>query len=101
MKINTISNPKAQEHRKVTDSFYTSKKHKTLREQAFIRDKGECVKCHRPLNLHTTRETKEYMAFGDHIKPREAGGKDEISNYQTMCKPCHDSKSNEDKQYYK
>ncbi len=95
-----------QNHRKTADPYYTSRKHKNLRAQAYHRDKGVCKECERngkvkQLQLHTTKETRHMMAFGDHIIPREAGGKDELDNYQTLCKPCHDAKSNEDKEYYR
>ena len=101
MKINTLSKPNNQDHRKATDSYYTSGQHKNLRTQAYIRDKGKCVVCGMALSLHTTREKLSLTAYADHITPREAGGKDELSNYQTMCKKHHDIKSNEDKKYYK
>ena len=107
MKINTPSKgTNNQAHRSKTDSYYTSRKHKSLREQAWRRANGMCEECARqgkmkPLLLHTTRENKERMAFGDHIVPREAGGKDELDNYQILRKPCHDKKSNKDKQYYR
>lgn len=102
MKIKTASSIKNnQAHRQKTDSYYTSSRHKSLRQEAYIRDNGNCVKCGKALALHTTKENRDRMAFADHRIPREAGGKDELDNYQTLCKKCHDGKSNKDKKYYR
>lgn len=104
MKINTASSTstKQQAHRYKTDPYYTSPTHKRLRQEAYLRDGGKCTNCGKAVSLHTTKDNREFMAVGDHIIPREAGGKDDIHNYQTLCKPCHDSKSSsKDKKYYR
>ena len=36
----------------------------------------------------------EILMTKDHILPRSKGGIDDISNYQTMCKPCNEAKGN-------
>ena len=101
MRINTAKPNKGQEHRSKTDSYYTSRKHKSLREQAFIRDGGRCVDCDQILSLHTKRGNNKYMMVADHEVPRNAGGLDELDNIKSRCKPCHDKKSIKDKDYYK
>lgn len=100
MKINRSNRYKKQSHRVKTDSYYLSKKHKELREQAYLRDNGLCRKCGKMVELHTTKNKTNLMSFADHIIPRNAGGTDELNNYQTLCKSCHDAKSNKDKKHY-
>jgi len=73
----------------------------------------ECVKCHcvgsyfaieRPvfpkntryhLNLYgIDKNGKELLFTKDHILPRSKGGKNILSNYQTMCHICNTEKGN-------
>ena len=49
-----------------------------------------CQACHR--EGRTTLGT-----YADHIKPIAKGGTGERTNYQLLCKPCHDAKSLADK----
>jgi len=39
-------------------------------------------------------EGKEILMTKDHVIPRSKGGKDEVSNYQTMCSKCNGNKGN-------
>ncbi|MCL1972685.1 MAG: HNH endonuclease [Endomicrobia bacterium] len=58
-----------------------------IRWQTFERDDFKCVACGKSADdgaiLHV-----------DHILPRSKGGKDEITNYQTLCHVCNIGKSN-------
>jgi len=58
-----------------------------IRWQTFERDDFKCVACGKSADdgaiLHV-----------DHILPRSKGGKDEITNYQTLCHICNIGKSN-------
>jgi 5-methylcytosine-specific restriction endonuclease McrA len=58
-----------------------------MRWQVFERDSFKCVACgkssHDGAILHV-----------DHIIPRSKGGKDAMSNYQTLCHLCNIGKSN-------
>jgi len=55
----------------------------SLRKQVFERDAYRCVKCGDHHDLEA-----------DHIHPESLGGKAEIENLQTLCKPCNMKKSN-------
>jgi 5-methylcytosine-specific restriction endonuclease McrA len=47
------------------------------------------------LNLYSVNSLSEEILFTkDHIIPRSKGGKDILSNYQTMCKTCNHNKGN-------
>lgn len=60
-----------------------------IRWQVFQRDGWKCVACGR--NAHDN-----VVLHIDHITPRSKGGKDEMSNYQTLCNLCNIGKSNRD-----
>jgi hypothetical protein len=48
------------------------------------------------LNLYGIDENgKEVLFTKDHILPKSRGGKDEVSNYQTMCQKCNTEKAHE------
>lgn len=51
-----------------------------------------CVKCQAMTPPRVTAGTDL-----DHIKPLAAGGADDESNFQTLCRKCHDQKSLADK----
>lgn len=47
------------------------------------------------LNLYAVDENgKEVLMTKDHIVPKSKGGKDDITNYQTMCERCNKEKGN-------
>lgn len=47
------------------------------------------------MNLYAINEDgEEVLMTKDHIIPRSKGGKDDISNYQTMCVKCNRAKGN-------
>ena len=47
------------------------------------------------LNLYAVNEAgEEVLMTKDHIIPWSKGGKDDVSNYQTMCEKCNKNKSN-------
>lgn len=60
----------------------------------FAKEKRENEKsCH--LNLYAIDENgKEVLMTKDHIIPKSKDGKDDISNYQTMCYKCNLEKGN-------
>jgi hypothetical protein len=60
-----------------------------LRWQVFQRDNWKCVSCGRG-------SQDDVMLQVDHIIPRSKGGKNELSNYQTLCHLCNIGKGNKD-----
>jgi len=60
------------------------------------RDKYRCQRC-----LESGRSTplrvRPYDHAVDHIIPKARGGSDEHSNLQSLCAPCHEVKTAEDK----
>ncbi len=61
----------------------------SMRWQVFQRDGWRCVACGKNADDHIWLEV-------DHIIPRSKGGKNEITNYQTLCNVCNIGKSNKD-----
>lgn len=53
----------------------------SVREQVYDRDGRQCVLCGSEDNLSL-----------DHIIPLARGGREEMSNYQTLCRPCNSRK---------
>lgn len=47
-------------------------------------------------NLYGFRDGQEVIMTKDHIKPKSKGGKDNMSNYQTMCIDCNEEKGNKE-----
>ena len=92
--IGRVVSKAQKEHRTKTDPFYFSKLHKALRRLCLKRDDNQCQECKRNGIITQGR-------IADHIHPRNAGGKDILTNYQTMCDSCHAKKSIEDKKHYK
>ena len=45
-------------------------------------------------NLYALKDGKEILITKDHILPKSRGGKDVMSNYQTMCVHCNQEKGN-------
>lgn len=45
-------------------------------------------------NLYSIKDGIEILMTKDHIIPKSLGGKDNLSNYQTMCKICNEKKGN-------
>jgi 5-methylcytosine-specific restriction endonuclease McrA len=46
-------------------------------------------------NLYAVNEYGDKILMTkDHIHPKSKGGRNHISNYQTMCYPCNQDKSN-------
>jgi 5-methylcytosine-specific restriction endonuclease McrA len=60
-----------------------------IRWQVFQRDGWKCVACGRG-------SQNDVILQVDHIIPRSKGGKDSLSNYQTLCHLCNIGKSNKD-----
>lgn len=57
----------------------------------FVKERNEAdVSWH--LNLYGIKNGKEVLITKDHIFPRAKGGKDHLSNYQTMCHECNQKK---------
>jgi hypothetical protein len=61
----------------------------SMRWQVFQRDNWRCVACGKHAD-------DEILLEVDHIIPRSKGGKNEIGNFQTLCKVCNIGKSNKD-----
>ena len=102
MKINN-SKP-TYDHREKTDSFYNSRKWKSLKDKVWSRDEFTCQICKEKGKLHfLQRGTKDIRFQGtvDHIVPRNAGGSDELDNLRLIGSSCHAKKSNKDKKYYR
>jgi 5-methylcytosine-specific restriction protein A len=86
------------------DKFYHTKRWKLLKEKVWIRDEGMCQIClDKGINHFLMQGTKDmnYQGTVDHIKPRNAGGSDDIENLRLVGSRCHAKKSNQDKQYYR
>ena len=75
---NKITIPRKKNHRRICIVSQI----KTVREAVFKRDGYKCKFCGSEKDLTV-----------DHIIPVENGGKDEFSNFQTLCKSCNSSKS--------
>ena len=58
----------------------------TIRDSILTRDMGQCQEC-----LRNGYPNPGWLI--DHITPLWAGGLDSPDNLQTLCKPCHDTKS--------
>ena len=58
-----------------------------VRWQTFARDGWKCVSCGQSAK-------DDIILHVDHIVPRSLGGRDELSNYQTLCHVCNLGKSN-------
>jgi hypothetical protein len=58
--------------------------------QVLARDNWTCCSCKRSAKEHGI------VLHVDHIKPRSHGGKDELTNLQTLCLKCNIGKSNKD-----
>ena len=105
MKINTSRqySSKSQPHRQ-SKVYYQSKEWKRKRDQVWKRDNGICQECKDKGIIHQLiRGTKDLSRQGtvDHIKPREAGGTDDLENLRLIGSNHHAAKSNQDKKYYR
>ena len=56
------------------------------------RDRGLCQECLRQGRVTPVGATK-FSAFVDHIKPKAEGGTDDDNNLQTLCRTCHQVKT--------
>lgn len=61
-----------------------------LRARILERDGYQCQECKRQGRLTAAREV-------DHIEPREDGGGDDPANLQSLCKPCHATKTSRER----
>lgn len=67
-----------------------------IRKIALKRDQYMCQRCLEN-NRYTPLQVKLYDHAVDHIVPKAKGGTDELSNLQSLCEPCHEIKTAEDK----
>lgn len=60
--------------------------------KVYNRYHGKCVFCGCDLQIENPNDVLTYMTI-DHITPKSVGGKNDISNYQALCKRCNQMKS--------
>lgn len=48
------------------------------------------------LNLYAVKDGKEILMTKDHVVPSARGGKNNLSNYQTMCTDCNVAKGDKE-----
>ena len=70
---------------------------KRMMKAAIIEKTGKkCQGCGHPFTGHQHKLARQNGAMElDHKIPKARGGADEISNFQVLCLPCHDGKTNE------
>lgn len=66
------------------------------RKRILDRDAGLCQACLRSGIVHAVGG-KPYSAWCDHITPKAEGGTDDDSNLQTLCRSCHNAKTDREK----
>lgn len=66
------------------------------RKRIFERDCGLCQQCKREGRL-TAVGDRPYSAWCDHIIPKAEGGTDDDDNLQTLCRACHQAKTDMEK----
>jgi hypothetical protein len=76
-----LENGLIAEQASVKKCYIKKKIHHKIREEVFIRDGHKCIACGSQRNLSV-----------DHIYPESLGGTLELSNLQTLCKPCNSRK---------
>lgn len=67
-----------------------------IRERILQRDAGLCQQCLREGRIHHVAG-KKFAAHVDHIKPKSQGGSDDDSNLETLCRSCHQDKTDREK----
>jgi hypothetical protein len=60
----------------------------------FVKEKGWGQKVYH-FNLYAVVDGEEVLMTKDHIVPRSKGGKNNPSNYQTMCRDCNAEKKDD------
>lgn len=68
-------------------SYYSTDEWFELRQKALVRDNLTCKECGFVGKLNNGVYGNPLVAH--HILPRSKGGKDELSNLETMCRKCH------------
>lgn len=66
------------------------------RKRALARDCGLCQQCLREGRV-TAVGDRPYSAWCDHIVPKAEGGTDDEANLQTLCRSCHQAKTDAEK----
>lgn len=61
-----------------------------LRKVVLQRDAGLCQPCRNKGQLTVA-------TMVDHIRPKAEGGGDDLANLQSICRPCHTSKTDKEK----
>ena len=64
-----------------------------LAVERHISKKGKVCSENYHLNLYAVKDDVEVLMTKDHIIPKAKGGKDEQTNYQTMCTTCNCEKA--------
>lgn len=66
------------------------------RQRIFERDGGLCQECLRA-SIVTSVGDKLFSAWCDHVVPKAEGGTDDDDNLQTLCRRCHQRKTDVEK----
>lgn len=67
-----------------------------IRERILRRDNGLCQECLRN-GVLTAVGDKPFSAWCDHVIPKAEGGTDDDENLQTLCRSCHQAKTDREK----
>jgi 5-methylcytosine-specific restriction protein A len=62
------------------------------RKQALMRDAGLCQPCRQQGRISVAKQV-------DHIRPKAAGGTDDLDNLQSICVACHQAKTDREKNH--
>lgn len=91
----TDGKPRCDEHTKPLDSYRRAGIDRARRIKRLTEAEKQWV---RERDFHTCRECGKPGHEVDHITPTKDGGDNRPSNLQTLCTPCHDTKTRREAQ---